>query len=402
MRVSVLAVSLWCAIGASLSACSKPPEAPVSAVLVGQKAFSDPSLSASGAQSCASCHAAATGHSAPNDLAAQFGGIDLKVQGLRNSQPVRYLATNTEFHFDDEGTPTGGFFWDGRADSLNAQTAGPLLGARELANEDKAAVVQRIAASTWAPDFKRLYGAEVFKDVDSAFDKLGLALKAFQSQGPEFNAFTSKYDEVLRGNATLSAQEARGLEWFNDPKKGNCASCHPSTKAQDGSHPLFTDFTYDNLGVPRNPEILANADPAYFDLGLCARTNAKGQQDLAHRTDLCGAFKVPTLRNVDLRKAYFHNGRFKSLRETLVFYVQRDTNPEKWYPKKPNGSVRKFDDLPPQFVANVNTTEAPYDRKRGDAPALNDAEIDDVLAFLKTLTDGWAVAPDLKSPVALK
>ena len=122
MRVSVLAVSLWCAIGASLSACSKPPEAPVSAVLVGQKAFSDPSLSASGAQSCASCHAAATGHSAPNDLAAQFGGIDLKVQGLRNSQPVRYLATNTEFHFDDEGTPTGGFFWDGRADSLNAQT----------------------------------------------------------------------------------------------------------------------------------------------------------------------------------------------------------------------------------------------------------------------------------------
>jgi cytochrome c peroxidase len=342
------------------------------------------------------------GHSAPNDLAAQFGGIDLKVQGLRNSQPVRYLATNTEFYFDDEGTPTGGFFWDGRADSLNAQTAGPLLGAGELANKDKVAVVQRIAAASWAADFKRLYGADVFKDVDGAFDKLGLALKAFQSQGPEFNAFTSKYDEVLRGKATLSAQEARGLEWFNDPQKGNCASCHPSAKAQDGSHPLFTDFTYDNLGVPRNPEILANADPTYFDLGLCARTNAKGQQDLLHRTDLCGAFKVPTLRNVDLRRAYFHNGRFKSLREALVFYVQRDTNPEKWYPKKPNGSVRKFDDLPPQFVVNVNTTEAPYDRKRGDAPALNDAEIDDVLAFLKTLTDGWVPAPDLKSPVALK
>jgi len=242
----------------------------------------------------------------------------------------------------------------------------------------------------------------VFKDVDGAFDKLGLALKAFQSQGLEFNAFTSKYDDVLRGKATLSAEEARGLEWFNDPQKGNCASCHPSNKAQDGSHPLFTDFTYDNLGVPRNPEILANADPTYFDLGLCARTNAKGQQDLAHRTDLCGAFKVPTLRNVDLRKAYFHNGRFKSLREALVFYVQRDTNPEKWYPKNRNGSVRKFDDLPQQFVANVNTTEAPYDRKRGDKPALNDAEIDDVLAFLKTLTDGWVAAPDLKSPVALK
>jgi cytochrome c peroxidase len=216
------------------------------------------------------------GYSAPNDLAAQMGGIDLKVQGLRASQSVRYLATNTEFHFDDEGTPTGGFFWDGRADSLNAQTAGPLLGAREMANKDRASVVQRIAASSWAADFKRLYGADVFRDVDGAFDKLGSVLKAFQSQGPDFNAFTSKYDEVLRGKATLSAQEARGLEWFNDPQKGNCASCHPSAKAQDGSHPLFTDFTYDNLGVPRNPEILANADPAYFDLGLCARTNAKG------------------------------------------------------------------------------------------------------------------------------
>ncbi|NBW44547.1 MAG: cytochrome-c peroxidase, partial [Betaproteobacteria bacterium] len=126
MRVSALAVSLLCTIGAFLSACSKPPEAPVTAVLVGQKAFNDPALSASGQQSCASCHAAATGHAAPNDSAAQMGGIDLKVQGLRASQSVRYLATNTEFHFDDEGTPTGGFFWDGRADSLNAQTAGPL------------------------------------------------------------------------------------------------------------------------------------------------------------------------------------------------------------------------------------------------------------------------------------
>ena len=147
--------------------------------------------------------------------------------------------------------------------------------------------------------------------------------------------------------------------------------------------PLFTDFTYDNLGVPRNVDILANADPAYFDLGLCQRA------DLTARADLCGAFKVPSLRNVAVRKAYFHNGKFTTLKDALTFYVQRDTNPEKFYPLNPDLTVNKFDDLPPQFAANVNTTEVPYNRHLGDAPALTDAEIDEVVAFLQTLSDGY-------------
>jgi len=173
------------------------------------------------------------------------------------------------------------------------------------------------------------------------------------------------------------------LALFNDPDKGNCASCHTSTKGADGSHPLFTDFTYDNLGVPRNPEILANADPTYFDLGLC------GRDGLRDRTDLCGAFKVPTLRNVAIRKSYFHNGKFKSLKDVLTFYVQRDTNPEKWYPRNPDASIKKFDDLPITYHANVNTTEGPYNRNPGDSPALSEAEINDVVVFLNTLTDVW-------------
>lgn len=167
---------------------------------------------------------------------------------------------------------------------------------------------------------------------------------------------------------------------------GNCAGCHPSARGADGSLPLFTDFTYDNLGVPRNPALAQNADPTFFDLGLCARPSG----ELAARTDLCGAFKVPSLRNVALRSAFFHNGRFGTLKDTLTFYVQRDTNPEKWYPLNPDDSVNKFDDLPAQYHANVNTTEVPYNRKAGDSPALSDAEIDDVIAFLRTLSDGFA------------
>ena len=138
--------------------------------------------------------------------------------------------------------------------------------------------------------------------------------------------------------------------------------------------------------MPRNTELAQNADPAFFDLGLCAREGG----DLAARTDLCGAFKVPSLRNVAVRRVYFHNGRFKSLKEALTFYVQRDTNPEKWYPVNADGTVNKFDDLPPAYRASVNTSEAPYNRGPGDTPALSDAEIDDVIAFLKTLSDGYA------------
>ncbi|MEE9477271.1 MAG: cytochrome-c peroxidase, partial [Roseateles sp.] len=211
------------------------------------------------------------------------------------------------------------------------------------------------------------------------------ALQRYQLEdSAEFAPFSSKYDAFLAGQARLNDAELRGLALFNNPAKGNCASCHPSARGSDGSAPLFTDFTFDNLGVPRNTEIPATADPAYFDLGLCQ----VDRPELASRTELCGAFKVPTLRNVATRKAFFHNGRFKTLREALRFYVTRDTQPELWYPVV-NGVVDKFNDLPPAYRANVNTTEVPYNRKPGDAPALSDAEIDDVIAFLGTLNDGY-------------
>jgi len=384
IRLCVL-VSLL--VFASLVAGCKSQPAPVEQLspeaTLGEKAFNDPGLSASGRMSCASCHAPAFGQAAPNALAVQFGGPELNRPGLRTSQPLRYLATNTAFHFDSEGKARGGFFWDGRADSMAQQAGGPLLSPFEMANADKAAVVRKIASAAWAADFKALYGADVLNETDSAFDKLTLALQRFQIEDTVKRGYTSKYDEVLRQRASLTVQEARGLHLFNDPAKGNCAACHTSEKGADGSHPLFTDFSYDNLGLPRNPEIPANADPKYFDLGLCKRA------ELRQRDELCGAFKVPSLRNVAQRQAYFHNGKFKTLKDTMTFYVERDTHPEKWYPRGPDGRVQKFDDLPARYHRNVNVSEVPYDRKRGEAPALNEAEIEDVIAFLQTLSDGW-------------
>jgi len=368
-----------------------PNKAPAATALsdqaaLGELIFRDVSLSASGRQACASCHAESNAHSPDNALPAQMGGALLDMQGGRSTPSARYLAFNTDFFFDGEGTPTGGFFWDGRAKSLRDQAHEPFLNPVEMANTDAADVVAKLARTPYAEEFKRVYGPDILTRPADAFDRVTLAVQRYQLEDVEFRAFTSKYDEFLRGKAQLTAQEQRGLALFNSPTKGNCAGCHPSAKGADGSLPLFTDFTYDNLGLPRNMELAGNADPAFFDLGLCARPNG----ELAVRSDLCGAFKVPSLRNVARRKVLFHNGVFKSLKTALTFYVQRDTNPEKWYPLKPDGSVDRFNDLPEPYKANVNTTEAPYNRQLGGVPALSDAEIDDVIAFLQTLSDGCA------------
>lgn len=353
---------------------------------LGDLIFHDVSLSASGRQACSSCHDAEHAHAAPNALPAQFGGAALDQQGGRNAPGIRYLAANRSFHFEADGTPTGGFFWDGRATSLQDQARGPFLNPVEMANASVAEVVQRLVRAPYAEQFRQVFGADILERPDDAFARMTLALQQYQLEDPEFRPFSSKYDEFLRGRSTLSAAEQRGLALFNAPGKGNCAACHPSAQAADGSHPLFTDFSYDNLGVPRNPALARNADPDFFDLGLCAQPGGA----LAQRQDLCGAFKVPSLRNVTRRASFFHNGRFTSLKEALTFYVQRDTNPEKWYPVGADGVVRKFDDLPVALHGNVNTSEAPYNRRPGDAPALSDAEIDDLIAFLATLSDGYA------------
>lgn len=350
---------------------------------LGDKIFNDPSLSGSGKQSCASCHDPSLSHSPPNALAAQLGGPHLDQQGRRSSPSTNYLSFNAEFRFAADGKPSGGFFWDGRAASLQVQAAGPFTNPDEMANDDVPAVIARLAQAAYADEFKRVFGADIFTRPDDAMHSLTLALSQYQKEDVDYHAFSSKFDEVLLGRALLTEQEARGLAVFNDPARGNCIACHPSAMRADGGNPLFTDFSYHNLGVPRNPAIQRNADASYFDLGLCERA------DLAARKDLCGSFKVPSLRNVAKRQVFFHNGRFTSLKDVLTFYAQRDTHPEKWYPRDADGSVRKFDDLPAAYMGNIDTTDAPLNRKLGQAPAMSDADIDDVIAFLRTLSDGF-------------
>jgi cytochrome c peroxidase len=181
----------------------------------------------------------------------------------------------------------------------------------------------------------------------------------------------------------LTAQELRGLAAFNDPAKGNCARCHPSA-VRRGAFPQFTDFGFAAIGVPRNLKLPANADRRYNDLGLCGPVRA----DLKDKTEYCGMFRTPTLRNSATRRVFFHNGVLNSLSDVVRFYAERDSQPQKWYPRASDGSILKFDDLPLQFRANLDM-KAPFGRQAGDVPTLSDEDIADIVAFLETLTDGY-------------
>jgi cytochrome c peroxidase len=384
-------------LGLVLAACggSSAPAAPAvappadgslsPAALLGQKIFSDPGLSASGRQSCASCHDPAHGHAQANDLSAQLGGPLGATEGFRAAPSLRYLNLVPAFHFAADGTPTGGLDRDGRAATLADQAKVPFLAGHEMANASVDDLVERVRGAGYAAEFRRLFGENIFATPDAAFDRLVFALQRFQLEDPSFHSYDSKYDQFLAGKVPLDAVELRGLALFNNPAKGNCAACHPSARGADGSAPLFTDFSYDNLGVPRNARLAATANPAYFDLGLCG----PDRKDLATRTDLCGAFRVPTLRNAAQRKVFFHNGGFTSLADVVSFYVTRDTDPARWYPRAADGGIDKFNDLPPAYRRNVNTSEAPYNRQPGQAPALTPDEVAAVVKFLGTLTDGY-------------
>jgi cytochrome c peroxidase len=341
---------------------------------LGEQVFDDTSLSEPPGLACASCHDEAHAFADPRGGAVSAGAAP-GAFGFRNAPSLAYAMFTPPFSAQ---STVGGLNRDGRAANFVDQAVRPFLNPAEMANPDAATLMTKVAAAPYAEEFRRIFGADAFNDPDRAFTHLREALSAYE-QTDEFQRFDSKFDLVRRGEAQFTQQERLGFDLFNDPEKGNCAACHPAS----GSRPLFTDFTFDTFGAPRNRAIPANADSAFFDLGLCgpART------DLADPT-LCGAFKVPTLRNVAITAPYFHNGQFQTLRELVDFYVTRDTNPERWYPGE-----SKFDDLPAQYRGNVNTSEVPYDRKPGESPRLTEEEIDAVVAFLGTLTDGFGGGP---------
>jgi cytochrome c peroxidase len=366
--------------------------------LLGKRLFTDANLSVPAGQSCASCHDEKQAFQGNNGsrLAPVALGSRPETFGDRNVPTAMYLAHAPVFSFelgsDEEGkpeyTPTGGLFWDGRAKDLAEQAKGPFLNPREMNNPDKAAVVAKVRTSAYAQLFRSVFGQNALDDVEAAYDKIGTAIAAFEAT-PRFQPFTSKFDDVLRGKDQFTAAEARGFELFKNPEKGNCLACHVGDeKSTDPADWPFTDFTYDNVGVPRNKQIPDNDDPAHFDLGLAKQDGIAAKAPAGFDVNtLAGAFKVPTLRNIDRSGPYMHNGFFKELRDVVSFYVTRETNPELWYSKDASGQVQKYDDLPAEYHGNVNITEVPYDRKAGEQPRLNDTEIDDVVAFMKTLTD---------------
>ena len=367
------------------------PQASALAAL-GAQLFSDPALSASGKIACATCHDPKHDFGPANAQAVQRGGADGRSFGVRAVPSLKYTQNTPPFteHFvDDDGDdsvdqgPAGGRTWDGRASSFHDQARLPLFSPFEMANPDAGAVVAKVRTGH-AAQFRAVFGDKVFDDEALAFKGVLMALETYQQSPQEFYPYSSKYDAYLKHDAALSAQELRGLAAFNDPEKGNCARCHPSAKVK-GAFPQFTDFGFAAIGAPRNAAIPANADRRYFDLGLCGPLRT----DLQDRLEYCGLFRTPSLRNVARRPVFLHNGVFHSLSEVVRFYAERDTKPQIWYPRRADGRILKFDDLPAAYAANLDT-QAPFDRRAGDVPALSPQDIEDIVVFLQTLSDGYS------------
>ncbi len=374
--------------GAAVNAPAAQLGASAALSQLGRLMFFDTGLSASGKLACGTCHDPRYAYGPPPGKALALGGKDMLEPGTRAVPSLRYLHGAPPFNeqhrfIDGDVGPIGGLTWDGRARSLHEQAMVPLLAANEMANAGPTDVAAKLAKAAYAPLFRAVFGAHIFDDPQRAFDAGLTALEAFQQDPVEFYPYSSRYDAFLRGDIELTEAEERGAALFKDSAKGNCASCHLGV-SRAGAPPPFTDFDFVNVGVPRNPRIAANADPSYYDLGLCGPQ----RRDLLDKREYCGFFRSPTVRNVALRDAFFHNGVFTTLREVLQFYNERDLHPEKFYPRRADGSVHAFDDMPPGYPDNIDH-DPPLDRKPGAAPALSDSDIDDLIAFLQTLTDGY-------------
>ncbi|MBE0569236.1 MAG: c-type cytochrome [Deltaproteobacteria bacterium] len=320
---------------------------------LGKNLFFDMRLSRPAGQSCADCHSPGAGFNGFGDasLSAYEGAVAGRF-GRRNPPSAAYASFSPKFHYDKaEEMYVGGQFWDGRAATLAEQAKMPFLDANEQNNASPREVVAKVKRSEYAGLFLKVYGREAFANTGKAFNAIADAIAAYQSSS-EVNKFSSRYDWYLRDKVKypLSEQEMRGLSLFND--KGKCAECHPSEPGPYAKQPLFTDYTYDNLGIPKNP------GAAGVDLGLAEFVKDPKQN---------GKFKVPTLRNIAVAPSYGHNGYFKTLKEIVQFYNTRDTG--KW--------------PAPEVAENVNKEEL------GNL-GLTPQDEDDIVAFMMALTDGYA------------
>lgn len=374
---------------------------------LGKKLFFDANLSTPPGQSCASCHSPLVGWTGPdsdvnNTLAVYEGAVQGRF-GNRKPPTAAYAGASPVLYRDEEGTFVGGMFWDGRAagfelgDPLAEQAMGPFLNPLEMNNPDKKTVIRKVRDADYAELFEEVWGTDSLNEenMDGAYERIARSIAAFERTA-EVNPFSSKFDDFWRNakatgldvesidesnwqdykNLGLDEDEVEGLMLFNT--KGLCAECHVLTSV-NGKPPLFTDFTYDNLGVPKNPENPFYSMPSEWNkdgknwvdkgLGEFLETTTEFAQ---YADENIGKQKVPTLRNVDLRneedfvKAFAHNGFFKTLKDITHFYNTRDKVEEKW--------------PPPEIKENVNTEEL------GDL-GLTSEEEDLIVKFMKTLSD---------------
>src|SRR5450759_4330821 len=350
---------------------------------LGKKLFFDTKLSTPSGLACAGCHGAQVGYTGPdaaiNVAGAVYEGAVTGRFGNRKPPTAAYAGDSPILHLAGT-TWVGGMFWDGRAtgwilgDPLAEQAQGPFLNPLEQNNASAQVVIDKVLASNYRDLF-----LQVCTDSDTAkrYECIGRAIAEYE-RSKEVNPFSSKFDAYLDNKAKLTKQEKDGFRLFLG--KGNCANCHSVTPGRSSERPLFTDFTYDNLGVPRNPlnpfynEPAWNpAGAAWVDTGLGGFLQTAGYSGDVY-TAGWGKHKVPTLRNVDKRpypgfvKAYGHNGYFKSLKEIVHFYNTRDVTGAGW----PS----------PEVTENMNTAELGNLR-------LTDAEEEAIVAFLGTLSDGY-------------
>jgi len=355
--------------------------------LLGKDLFFDENLSTPIGQSCAACHAPETGFSGPNSNVNAHGAIyEGAVAGRfgnRHAPTSAYGGDSPVLFYDNSKLLwLGGMFFDGRAtgwllgDPLAEQAQAPFLNPLEQNNLNSSEVVQKVRMANYADFFKEVWGNDSLNDIDEAYDKIGKSIAAYE-RSSEVNPFTSKYDSYLAGKATLTDLEAQGLTLFEGKAQGS--QCHISVPGSSGEPPLFTDFTYRNLGIPKNPEnpfynLSSEWNPDgmnYTDYGLGDFLKTAGYPQDVYERQL-GAYKVPTLRNVDLRpntdfiKSYGHNGYFKSLEEITNFYNTRD--------------VGEWPD--PEVPLNIDMMLV------GDLK-LTPNEETAIVAFMKTLNDGY-------------
>jgi len=388
---------------------------------LGDEIFDDEDLSINRNQGCNACHSSAWGFTGPDPNinahgAVYEGSIDGRF-GDRKPPSSAYSTRSPVFAFLRQGGGlfVGGNFWDGRATGEKLgnpaadQAQGPFLNHVEQGLRDSACVVHRVSIASYAGLYKELWGNDIETiqfppDIDDLcsvegpplaidavnrakieqeFDNVAISLAVYEES---HNLFSSKFDAMRKGLYKFTKEEQLGLALFQG--KGQCGRCHPSA----GQRPEFTDHTYDNLGVPANPENpVYDTNPGFVDFGLGAFLMTRTEWAALASGEL-GKMKVPTLRNVDLRpgpqavKAYMHNGVFKSLEEVVRFYNTRDVLPT----CGPFASRADWGQVcwpEPEVADNVNTSEL------GDL-GLTDEEEAAIVAFLKTLSDGFLPPPD--------